>query len=128
MAEYFGGCLCGNIRFRVADPATFPHFCTCRQCQRWSGAPIVAWVDFPAHSLVWDGPGGEPSMFRSSKQTQRAFCSRCGSTLAALDDGSDTVCITIATFDDSNLFVPESQSYRCNAPKWLHVEVKPKAM
>ena len=39
-----GGCLCGSLRYAVAAAPTNPHFCTCRQCQRWSGAPVVAWV------------------------------------------------------------------------------------
>lgn len=124
MDEYTGRCLCGNIRFKVSAPATFPHFCSCSQCQRWSGAPVVAWIDFPAKSLVWDGPGGEPSLFRTTKETQRAFCSQCGSALAAIDDDSDTVCFTIGTLDEPNLFVPESHSFRSEAPTWLQVKAK----
>lgn len=119
MPTYSGGCLCGNIRYRTDGTPSFPHFCSCRMCQRWSGAPIVAWVDFPRASLVFDGPGGEPTFHRSSATAQRGFCPRCGGTLCALDDGADTICMTVATLDDPNAIIPESQSYRESAPAWL---------
>lgn len=123
ITETRGGCLCGHIRFRAAGEAIFPHYCSCRQCQRWSGAPVVAWGDFPSRSLEWEGPGGAPALFRSSPGTQRAFCPRCGSTLAAIDDGSETVCLTLATLDDPDQFTPEAYSFKEQAPSWLVVEM-----
>lgn len=122
MAEYSGGCLCGHVRYRIAGAPTRPHFCSCRMCQRWSGAPIVAWVDFPRDAVSFDGPGGVPTLFRSSATSQRGFCPRCGGTLCAVDDGSDKICMTIATLDDSHAIVPTSQSFPDFAPAWLRVE------
>jgi hypothetical protein len=122
MADYTGGCLCGNIRYRISGKPTRPHFCTCRMCQRWSGAPIVAWVDFPRESATFDGPGGNPAFFRSSKASQRGHCPKCGGAICAVDDGADTICMTIASLDDPHAIVPKSQSYPGSAPSWLKVE------
>lgn len=124
MAERKGGCLCGSIRYTVTGRASFPHFCSCHMCQRWSGAPVVAWVDFPLSSLTWDGPGGAPTLYRSSETAQRGFCSRCGGTLFALDDGSDKICITISTLDDPNSLLPRSHSFPESAPTWLRVSAE----
>ena len=124
MSKYTGGCLCGKIRYRLSGNPSFPHFCSCDDCQRWSGAPVVAWVDFPRASLVWESPDGEPALFRSSKRTQRGFCSSCGGTLCALDDGSNSVSITISTLDDPSAIVPKAHSYAEMAPKWLVVKAE----
>lgn len=121
MTPFTGGCLCGKIRYSISGRPSFPHFCTCHQCQRWSGAPVVAWVDFPLTAVEWSGTLGQPSWFRSSPGARRGFCPSCGSTLCALDDGSKKVCITIATLDDANLVVPRSQSFPKSAPTWLRV-------
>lgn len=43
-----GGCLCGWIRFQARGPAQKPHTCSCKMCQRHTGAPTTAWVEFPA--------------------------------------------------------------------------------
>ena len=124
MIHYTGGCLCGKIRYRLSGKPKFPHFCSCDDCQRWSGAPIVAWVDFPCAELVWDGKGEEPTLFRSSEHTQRGFCSSCGGTLCALDDGSGFVSMTISTMDNPSVIVPKSHSYTEMAPRWLIVKAK----
>lgn len=121
MQDYIGGCLCGNIRYRLSGKATFPHFCSCRMCQRASGAPVMAWVDFPRSALRFEGPGGDPAFYRSSEATRRGFCPRCGSAICAMDDGVETVSMTLATFDDADAFVPQSHSFPGSAPSWLKV-------
>lgn len=119
MNEYTGGCLCGNIRYKLTGEPIFPHSCSCHMCQRWSGAPIVGWVDFSRASLIFDGPGGYPTLNRTSKTTQRGFCPICGSGICALDDGSEEISITIGTLDNPNLIVPQSQSFPESAPSWF---------
>jgi hypothetical protein len=127
MAPAFtGGCLCGRVRYRADAAATNPHFCSCRQCQRWSGAPAVAWIDVPLASVRFDGPGGEPEWFRSSPRARRAFCPACGSTLAAQDDGAALIALTMGTLDDPELAVPRRQSFPRSAPSWLRLCPKPR--
>lgn len=127
MTAIEGGCLCGDIRFSAtADPEN-PHFCSCRQCQRWSGAPVVAWVDFPAAALTFNGPAGEPAWYRSSAGAERGFCRRCGGTIAAREDRSDRIGVTTASLDDPNGPVPLRQSFPESAPVWLRVGVMPGA-
>ncbi len=123
MPDHAGGCLCGRIRYRLRGAPEFPHFCSCRQCQRSSGAPVVAWVDFPLAALAWEGPGGEPAYFRQ-EETRRGFCPSCGGAICAIDDDSDAVSITIATLDDPGALVPVSHSYPDSAPAWLRVKAE----
>ena len=44
-----GGCLCGDIRYKVAGelhPDDRPSLCHCRTCQQATGAPVVPWATF----------------------------------------------------------------------------------
>jgi len=44
-----GGCLCGDIRYKVSgelSPEDRPSFCHCRICQQAAGAPVVQWATF----------------------------------------------------------------------------------
>lgn len=121
---FSGGCLCGHIRFEAGGKPTFPHLCSCRMCQLWSGAPTVAWVEFPLAGFAWTGPGGEPSTFQSSENTRRGFCAKCGSSLCALDDGYDKISLTIAVFDEPSSLVPGKQhSHKTSAPGWWIPEI-----
>jgi hypothetical protein len=92
-------------------------------CQRAAGAPIVAWVEFPRATLAFDGPGGAPAFYRSSEKMQRGFCPRCGGTICSIEDGSDKIYVTVATLDEPNVIVPQSQSYPGSAPSWLKIGV-----
>jgi hypothetical protein len=119
MPSYAGGCLCGELRYMAEAVPEFPHLCSCRMCQKWSGAPTVAWVAFPLDAVAWTGAMREPAYFRSSASTRRGFCPTCGGTVCALNDGSDQIYLTIATLDDPSQIVPGAQhSYRQSAPRW----------
>lgn len=123
MKVYKGGCLCGYIRYTIMGEPSSPHLCHCRMCQRWSGAPVVAWVDVPLTSLAYEN--AKPKLFQSSKKTKRGFCPKCGSSLFALDDGSDSICMTIATLDNPELVKPKFESFKASSPKWMKKLMKP---
>lgn len=114
-----GKCLCGSIRFSFNAKPVWPHYCCCDDCQRWSGAPAVAWVDFPQSSFGIQDPNKLLKRYRSSPTSERAFCSKCGSSLFAIDDDGKNMSVTIVTLDRPNLHRPESVSYTTFAPRWL---------
>ncbi len=120
---YLGGCLCGSIRFECTGPAEKPHTCSCKMCQRHSGALTTVWVEFPKDRVRWTGPGGEPSRWRSSDFSSRAFCRTCGSSIGAIDD-APTVGFLIGSFDKANAaeLLPTYHSFKGGRPKWWHVQ------
>ncbi|GAA4117936.1 GFA family protein [Aminobacter aganoensis] len=120
-----GGCLCGAIRFQALGPAGKPHTCSCRICQRHTGALTAAWVEFASDKVSWTGPGGAPSVYRSSDYSSRAFCASCGSSLGAIDD-APVVALLVGAFDKpgSLEFKPTAHSFRGGRPKWWHVDIK----
>ncbi len=123
--EYKGGCLCGAIRFEATGPALKPHSCSCKMCQRHTGALTAAWVEFPADNVVWTGEGGEPAKFRSSEVSSRAFCPACGSSLGAIDD-APVIALLLGTFDraGSRELAPTAHSFKGGRPKWWKVDVE----
>ena len=120
-----GGCLCGNIRFEASGPPDAPHTSACGMCRRHSGAPLLAWVEYPRDAVAWDGPGGAPSAWRSSSASSRAFCPVCGSTLGAIDD-APVVALVTGAFDEpgADALVPQGQSFAASCPSWLKVKLK----
>jgi hypothetical protein len=124
MQSLEGGCLCGNIRFRTTAMPDFPHSCSCSMCQRHTGALTATWVEFPKDAVEWIGKGGQPSVFRSSEKSSRAFCAICGSSIGAIDD-APVVALLTGCFDKPHLkaLKPTSHSYRGGRPKWWHPEV-----
>lgn len=93
-----GGCLCGAVRFEATGPAERPHTCSCKMCQRHTGALTAAWVEFSRENIRWTGPGGAPALYRSSEFSCRAFCPTCGGSIGAVDD-APTIALLLGSFD-----------------------------
>ena len=113
-----GGCLCGEIRYKVNGTVIDARYCHCRICQRASGAPAVAWLTVSVQSFSY--LQGTPSVFHSSAHSQREFCGRCGTQLVfRRTEDPVTVDITIASLDDPSLIEPEYHIWRESRILWF---------
>ena len=118
MAE--GGCLCGKVRYRVEGPPLRVGYCHCRMCQRASGAPLVAWIGWPAERFALIR--GEPASFASSAKGVRSFCPACGSQLLFRDPrGAGEVEVTLASLDDPAAFRPQEHIWTASRFPWLEL-------
>jgi hypothetical protein len=115
-----GGCLCGAVRYRATGPATHPTLCHCESCRRACGAPVVAWVTFPAHAFAF--VRGAPVRRRSSPPVVRSFCGACGTPLTYQhDDFPDAVDVTTASLDDPAAFPPADHTHAAGRLPWLRL-------
>ncbi len=74
-----GGCLCGAVRFELAEAPTAYGACHCGMCRKFSGG-IELGVMVPAGGIAWTGEGNLTS-YTSSEWAERGFCKICGSSL-----------------------------------------------
>lgn len=119
MSEHDGGCLCGQVRFRVTAQALDSGYCHCRMCQKNSGAPVVAWVIFPADGFRWIA--GTPAVYASSARARRFFCSNCGSYMVfATEDSPAEVSVNTASFDDPSVFPPKMHIFVESRISWFN--------
>ncbi len=99
-----GGCLCGAVRYKIAQqPKSLVH-CHCKDCRRAAGAPSVAWMILPAEGVRWIS--GEPRTVESSPGVMRGFCSNCGTSLTYRETSSRYIDVTTATLDEPSDLAP----------------------
>lgn len=110
-----GGCLCGEVRYSVAEAPLYSGICHCRTCRRIASATTLPYVVFPARTFVF--ASGTPRRFASSANVIRTFCGSCGSPLTyqAITE-PDTIDIMTISLDD-----PEA--YRPLAHVWVSAKV-----
>lgn len=113
-----GGCLCGEIRYRLIGPPLVTSYCHCRSCRLATGAPAAAWV------IVRDGDfvieRGTPTMFRSSPDVERTFCGRCGTSLTyRRNNRSGSIDVHTATLDDPGAFPPVREIWLEEKIAWM---------
>jgi hypothetical protein len=102
-----GGCQCGAVRYRLAGELSNPHLCHCRMCQKAFGsffAPLVG-VTLADFALT----RGTLSIFSSSDQADRGFCSHCGTPLSFSYRGSGRISISIGSLDHPERVQPRMQ-------------------
>jgi hypothetical protein len=117
-AEIQGGCFCGAVRYRAAEPPRVSTNCHCADCRKACGAQAVAWVTFPVHSFAF--VQGEPARFRSSPPVVRTFCCHCGTQLTFQHDKrGGEIDVTTASLDDPEAFPPEKEVFKEQKLSWV---------
>jgi hypothetical protein len=110
-----GGCLCGAVRYRIAEPALSAGTCHCRTCRRAAGAQSVAWATVTAAGFAW--LAGEPASHASSPGVRRSHCAACGTSLTYHGE-PDTVDVTIASLDDPEAIRPGAEIWTSHRLSW----------
>jgi hypothetical protein len=117
--KHSGQCLCGAVRYEVSGKANSVSVCHCADCRRSSGAPMVAWAEFPERSVRVTK--GTPRTINSSGATVRSFCGDCGSGLfyrnAEILPG--VVEVQSSTLDDPDAFPPTAQIQVAERLSWM---------
>lgn len=119
-----GGCLCGEIRYRLAaEPALVVH-CHCDNCRKASGAVVLTWMTVRAEDLTW--LCGEPRRYRYvsphyAPEVERWFCADCGSQLAWHRVEDATRDVTAGSLDDPSSLVPSHHVFTRHEAPWLHM-------
>ena len=122
MQELTGGCLCGEVRYRLTGEPVVSRICWCRDCQHISGNGTVN-VIFPSSSIEIKGDLSEYlSKADSGNQVRRSFCPKCGTHLFAENTGrSGFTVIRVGTLDSPSLISPTANIWASSAPAWAYV-------
>ncbi|MGI9367919.1 MAG: GFA family protein [Ruegeria sp.] len=100
-----GGCLCGQVRYKVWSQPVTVGFCHCRHCQLALGAPLNAWAIFEKQNVSLEGEA--PRLYASSPLSERAFCQNCGTSLFTDVKDLGYYSIRVGTLDNPADFPPE---------------------
>lgn len=114
-----GGCLCGQVRYRIAAQPGPSRICWCRDCQRLAGNGTVN-VLFPSGAIELTGEVAQHHKVADSGNTvTRRFCPACGTQLLADSTGRPgwTV-VRVGTLDDPSSITPTVNIWSASAPAW----------
>jgi hypothetical protein len=113
-----GGCLCGDIRYRIDAAPVEAIYCHCQMCRRAHAAPVVAWLTVPRPNFSITS--GRPVAYPSSPKASRGFCGRCGTPLTWEAVANPTlVDVAIATLDEPAAVVPSLHVWTGSRIAWF---------
>jgi hypothetical protein len=112
-----GGCLCGGVRYEVAEPFVSSGYCHCTRCQRRTGTAAAASGRVAPGSLrvtqgeelvsCWDPDDGG---------WLKCFCSRCGGALWSRQ--GDELSVRLGTVDGDPGIRPAYRQFVAYAAAW----------
>lgn len=76
-----GGCLCGAVRYEVAEPLGAIQLCHCGQCRKAQGSAFAANMPVSAEAFRLLRGEDELREYRASPDKRRVFCGACGSPI-----------------------------------------------
>ena len=114
-----GACLCGSITYEILhQPSNVADYCHCRECRRWGGAPVLAWVQIPPKNFHLTRGTARP--YAASPNATRWFCPDCGSPLYMTDPANTSIGITIGTLDNPEAVHPTVHGWICERISWFN--------
>lgn len=115
-----GGCRCGAIRFEARSAPTHISYCHCDDCRKASGAPVSAFVCFPAEAVTFSG--STASTYGTAPIT-RSFCGTCGSPVAYEDARLDgRIYMMLGAMDAPENYPPRVHGYVREELPFFHVD------
>jgi len=125
MTERTGGCLCGQVRYRLTADPVISRICWCRDCQHIAGNGTANSI-FPTETIEISGPVAEYCSAGDSGNTvRRRFCAACGCHLFADSTGrAGLTVVRVGTLDDPSSIKPVANIWSASAPTWAALDSK----
>ena len=113
-----GGCLCGDVRFKLSGSPHLAEYCHCDSCRKAVGAPVVAWAGVGLGQF--EITVGSPECYASSRGVERTFCKRCGTSLTQFaTEFPDEIYVSISVLDDPTVMAPDTHIWRSERLPWF---------
>lgn len=115
-----GGCLCGAIRFELAEAPVGAGYCHCTRCQRRTGTAASAQAVVAPGSVRWlSGEDEIRYWWPENGGNGKGFCPSCGSRLCSKRPGADEVAaIRLGAFDADPGVRPTLRQWVSSAAAW----------
>jgi hypothetical protein len=114
-----GGCLCGGVRFEVAEPLLFASYCHCTRCQRRTGTAASPQARIAPGSLRIVAGDELVRSYLPPSGFAKAFCSTCGSSLwSQSPDDPEVISVRLGAFDTDPGIRPSHRQFVDYAAPW----------
>jgi len=113
-----GSCLCGDVRYTVADEFAYALMCHCSQCRRATGSAFKPFGGIDRRKLKVTH--GAIRRFGDAK-THDAHCRRCGSLLYSIVQQGTRAHVTYGTLIDAPSLAPQAHIFVGSKAPWEQV-------
>jgi len=117
-----GGCLCGAVRYELAEAPSMMGVCHCKNCQKQAGSAFSTIAAVPKSGFALTGALKQyvDRDTDSGNYVERWFCGECGSPIySALPSMEDQIFLKTGTLDDTSAFTPQFNVWCSTKQNWV---------
>lgn len=115
-----GSCLCGAVRYTVADAFRYAANCHCSQCRRTTGSAFKPFAGIESARLQIT-QGAEQALRYGDEQGHDLHCGRCGSLLYSLVREGQYVHVALGTLVDAPSIRPDKHIHVASKAPWYTI-------
>jgi hypothetical protein len=115
-----GGCLCGGVRFELAEPPHEAGYCHCTRCQRRTGTAASAQARIDGRTLrILSGEELLKGWLPPDGGFEKLFCGECGAHLFSRNaDDPRQMSVRLGAFDGDPGVRPSFRTFVAYAASW----------
>lgn len=119
-----GGCLCGQVRYRIEAAPVVTRVCWCRLCQYLACGNGTVNVCFPTAATHIEGQLSDfVTTADSGNEMHRRFCGTCGTQLfSEAAARPHLIFVRAGTLDDPEVARPAMTIWTSQAPAWACID------
>jgi hypothetical protein len=115
-----GRCLCGAVRYAVADEFGYALNCHCSNCRRTTGSAFKPFAGIERHKLRLVAGEAELLAF-GDESGHDAHCRKCGSLLFSVVRDGAFVHVALGTLDDDPTIRPTAHIFVGSKAPWFTI-------
>lgn len=115
-----GMCLCGAVRYAVADEFVYAMNCHCSNCRRATGSAFKPFAGIERNKLHIT-KGEDDLMIFGDENTNDTHCKRCGALLYSVIRSGTFVHVTMGTLVDDPAIRPTRHIFVGSKAPWFTI-------
>ena len=118
--ELKGGCMCGRVRYSVADAFAYAANCHCSNCRRTTGSAFKPFAGIKREKLRVT-EGADALLIVGEELNHDAHCKICGSLLYSLVRDGAYVHVAMGTLADAPSIRPTHHIFVGSKAPWFTI-------
>ncbi|MDH6231251.1 hypothetical protein M2281_001823 [Mesorhizobium soli] len=115
-----GGCLCGAVKYAVADAFRYAMNCHCSNCRRTTGSAFKSFAGIERDRLRIT-EGDEAALIYGDEAAHDVHCGTCGSLLYSVVREGTYVHVAMGTLMDEPTIRPSMHIFVGSKAKWHEI-------
>ena len=116
-----GQCLCGAVKYDVADEFRYTLNCHCSDCRKATGSAFKPFAGIAREKLHLTGDPANVLIFGEAAGNHDVRCKQCGALLYSVVGGGASVHVTLGTLVDAPSIRPTAHIFVSDKAPWFEI-------